>query len=70
MGVHESSAILSRAFKDLTNQWNMTKMTWRDANSENFERTYLLPLASDIKQAQSAMDTMSILLHQIHRDCE
>ena len=68
MGVHESSGILGRAIKDLVISWNEARIGWKDAVSENFEKTYLLPLQSDLRMAQSALDQMSVLLNQIHRD--
>ena len=40
------------------------------SQAEQFEATYLFNLESDLKVAGSAMEQMSSLLHQVHRDCE
>ena len=41
-----------------------------DAQAEEFETTFLVPLESDLKTAAGAMDHMSVLLSQARRDCQ
>jgi len=52
------------------NAWLETRASWKDANAERFEKKHLVPLEMDLRQAVSAMDTMSQLLSAIKRDCE
>ena len=70
MGMHEARGTLAKSFKELMNRWMETRVQWDDAQSQQFEQTYLLNLESDLKVAASAMDQMSILITQAKRDCE
>ena len=70
MGVHEGRGQLSKLMKDLTLRWHETKMSWDDARSREFEKTFLEPLESDMRTAVSAMDQMSGLLNRIYVECE
>jgi hypothetical protein len=70
MGVYEGRGQLAKALKSLLLRWNETKGLWDDVRSDDFEKTYLLPLEMDMRNAVGAMDHMAIILHQIRRDCE
>jgi hypothetical protein len=70
MGCHEGRGALARAMKDLMIRWAETRSQWDDANARRFEQERLLGLEQDLRAAVGAMDTMAILLQQIHRDCE
>jgi len=70
MGMHEARGTLSKAFKELMLRWAECRAQWDDVQAEQFETTYLTNLESDLKVAGSAMEQMSALLHQVHRDCE
>jgi ABC-type xylose transport system substrate-binding protein len=70
MGVHEGRGTLTRAMKDLMIRWQQTRGEWDDANARKFESERLVSLEQDLRAAVAAMDTMAILLQQIHRDCE
>jgi hypothetical protein len=70
MGMHEARGTLAKAFKELMLKWNETRAAWDDAQAAHFEQTYLRNLESDLKVAAGAMDQISILLHQVKRDCE
>jgi hypothetical protein len=70
MGLYEGRGQLGKAMKALLLRWNETKASWDDARSDDFEKTYLVPLEMDLRNAVSAMDHMGVILHQIRRDCE
>ena len=70
MGVHEGRGSLARAIKDLMLRWAETRAEWDDAVARRFEQERLLNIESDLRAAVGAMDTMSVLLQQIRRDCE
>jgi hypothetical protein len=70
MGVYEGRGQLGKSMKELMNAWLETRASWKDANAERFEKKHLVPLEMDLRQAVSAMDTMSQLLSAIKRDCE
>ncbi|HEX8524360.1 MAG TPA: hypothetical protein VF669_19045 [Tepidisphaeraceae bacterium] len=70
MGVQDGKGVLARAMKDLMNRWHDTRAQWNDENAKRFEQERLINLEQDLRSAVSAMDTMSVLLQQIRRDCE
>jgi hypothetical protein len=70
MGMYEARGTLAKAFKELTLRWADAHAQWDDAQSEQFETTYLRNLESDLKVAGSAMDQMAVLLNQARRDCD
>ena len=70
MGMHEARGTLSKAMKELLLRWRECRAQWDDVQAEEFEATYLFNLESDLKVAGAAMEQMSTLLHQVHRDCE
>jgi hypothetical protein len=70
MGVHEGSGTLAKALKQLMRRWADAKAQWSDSNSEDFEKTYLIPLERDLRSATNAMDHMSQVLAQARRDCQ
>ena len=70
MGIHEARGTLAKSMKELMLRWSETRAQWNDAQAEHLEENLLHNLESDLKVAGNAMDQMSILLHQIRRDCE
>jgi len=69
MGVYEGRGQLSRAMKDLMAHWRETRLYWDDTLAHNFERNYIIPLETNLRNAGGAMDHMAALLNQIRRDC-
>ncbi len=69
MGIHEGSAQLSKATKELLSAWNETRSAWSDAISRGFEDKYIVPLQADARSAADALGAMAALLDQIRRDC-
>ena len=69
MGVYEGRGQLSKATKDLMLHWQETHRSWDDAQARRFEENVLVPLQLDVRQAESAMDHMAVLLHQAKHDC-
>jgi hypothetical protein len=70
MGVHEGRGTLARAMKDLMMRWQDCRSQWDDSQARRFESERLLNIEHDLRAAVSAMDSMSVLLAQIRRDCE
>src|SRR5437870_10545391 len=64
MGVHEGRGQLNKAMKELTNRWLEARGQWQDVQAENLEKTYLIPLEADMKNAVGAMVHMAILFDQ------
>lgn len=70
MGLIEARGQLAKGMKDLMYRWHDARMNWDDAQAEAFEKTYLVPLESDLRTAITAMDHLATVIHQIERDCE
>ncbi len=70
MSLNDSKGALAKAAKDLFSRWEEVKIVWSDAQSQAFEKTYLLPLQEDVRSALGAMDQMSHVLQTIKSDCE
>lgn len=70
MSLMDSSGALSRATKDLFARWNDVKTVWSDAQSEDFEKTYILLIEHDVRTALGALDQMNQVIAKIQNDCE
>src|SRR2546423_9435175 len=67
MGVHEGRGQLNKAMKELNNRWLEARGQWQDVQAENLEKSYLVPLEADLKNAIGAMVHMAMLLYSIGR---
>ena len=70
MSLMDSKGALSKAAKDLFARWADVKSVWSDAQSAEFEKTYLFQIEQDVRSALSAFDQMGQTLQKIHSDCE
>ncbi|HVX86709.1 MAG TPA: hypothetical protein VH253_18145 [Phycisphaerae bacterium] len=70
MSLVESKAALSQAAKELTARWRDVQNVWSDAQSQEFEKVYLLQLEQDVRSAVQALDHMDQVLNRIENDCE
>jgi hypothetical protein len=69
MSVMDSKGGLSKAAKELYARWNEAKDIWSDAQSREFEKTFLAPLEQDLRSALGALDHLNLVLQTIHNDC-
>jgi hypothetical protein len=69
MSVIDSKGGLSKATKELFARWADVRETWTDAQSREFEKTFLEPLEQDVRSALSALDHLHLTLQSIHSDC-
>jgi thymidylate synthase len=65
----DSKGALSRATKDLLAKWSSVKEVWSDAQSQEFERVYLVQIEQDVRGALAAMDQMNQILQKLTNDC-
>ena len=70
MSLDDGKGSLSKASKDLFARWADVKTIWSDAQSAEFEKTYLVPLEQDVRTALGALDLMNNVLMVIKNDCE
>jgi hypothetical protein len=69
MGTYESQAQLKMAAKELIANWQNLKSSWRDENSRQFEKKYIVLLESELRSAQLAMRRMDAMLNQVRHEC-
>ena len=70
MSLTDSSGALSRATKDLFARWNDVKTVWDDAQSEEFEKAFIVQIEQDVRSALGALDHMNQVIQKIQHDCE
>lgn len=70
MSLHENTATLEAALKNLRVQWEAARMEWRDAKALEFEDAYLRELPHLVARATNAIGEIDALLGKVHRDCD
>ena len=70
MGLYEGRGNLAKGFKDLNLRWLTARGDWDDAVADAFEKTYLEPLETALRQAVSSMDQTAAVLSRVRSDCE
>jgi len=63
-------ARLSGVTKELWNQWQQTKTSWRDQKALEFEERYLADLISSVDRTVTVIEQLEKLMNQIKKDCE
>ncbi len=65
-----SSTRLAGITKELRAQWSDTKIYWKDAKSEEFERKYMQELLASVDRTVTVMEQLDNLITKIRKDCE
>jgi len=66
--LHTGVICLSRAAKDLREQWNATADCWQDQNRRDFEEQHLQPLAPRITLMIAAVQRLNEVLEAAERE--
>jgi hypothetical protein len=61
---------LTRAAKELREQWNATSEHWKDKNRDDFEVQYIQPLAPQITLLLAAVNSLSEVFDRAERELE
>ncbi len=61
---------LTRAAKELREQWNATSEYWKDKNRDDFEVQYIQPLAPQITLLLAAVNSLSEVFDRAERELE
>jgi hypothetical protein len=56
--------------RELRSQWQQTRLYWRDAKSEEFDRRYMQELLSGVDKTVTVIEQLDKLLAKIRKDCE
>lgn len=70
MSTRTSAVTLSEAVKQLTRDWEQTRISWRDAKAEEFERTYLDELPGHVARSLTVMEEIDAVLRKARNACE
>jgi len=70
MAVSDGRSALARGAKDLFSRWGELQAVWSDAQSQEFEKTYLQQIEQDVRAALGALDHMNQVLQALEHDCE
>ncbi len=65
-----SSARLAGLTKELRAQWQDTKVYWKDAKSQEFERRYVEELLASVDRTITVIEQLDKLITKIRTDCE
>jgi hypothetical protein len=67
--LHTGRNHLSRATKELRDQWQETKEVWNDANARNFAKRHLEPLGPQVTLMLNAINRLRDVLEKAEREC-
>ena len=68
--LHTGPIRLTRAAKDLREQWLETSDYWKDKNRDDFETKYIQPLTPQVSLLLAAVNSLSEVLERAERDLE
>ena len=61
---------LTQNARELSEHWHATKVHWRDAKAQEFEKTYLEQLPCLMTKTGAMINELENLLRKIRKDCE
>ena len=70
MSTTGGAAGLAQALKDLSAQWQQTRVHWLDAKAAEFQQKYLENLPILVARTTNAFEEIETLLRKIRNDCE
>ena len=68
--LHTGSIQMTRAAKDLREQWKETSEYWKDKNRDDFDVKFVQPLAPQISLLLAAVNSLSEVLERAERELE
>lgn len=67
--LHTGRNRLSKATKDLRDQWRETSEVWNDANAREFAKKHLEPLGPQVTLMLTAINRLRDVLEKAEREC-
>ena len=68
--LHSGTIQLTRAAKELREQWSVTSEHWKDKNRDDFDATYIQPLGPRITLLLAAVNSLSEVFGRAERELE
>ncbi len=69
MSVNDAHARLSKTRKEILTNWHELRGLWRDEAADNFEKSYIDPLETELRKSKLAMEQLGALIARIKNDC-
>jgi hypothetical protein len=63
------SARLKHAMKTLNEHWELTKESWDDVQSRDFEKNHIAPVDHQVTTAIRGMDKIHEVLVRVRQEC-
>lgn len=60
---------LAALTKELQQQWQLTRESWRDVKCQEFERQFMLELFSSVDKTVAVIEQLDKVLARIKQDC-
>lgn len=70
MSLSTGRSQLFSSMKTCNEHWEETKRYWHDPVCQDFEETWLVPLAEEVEATLRAIDRLANVLEAMRRDCE
>ncbi len=70
MSVSGGLGKLKQAAKTLRLEWDEARSAWRDENATRFEKDFLIPLLTQLHDAETTIAHLDTTLYEMHRDCD
>jgi hypothetical protein len=70
MSTADSSSNLLQAARDLSSQWEQTKVFWSDIKRREFGEKYIDVMPFHVERAAAVLEELNGLLKKVRSECE
>jgi hypothetical protein len=70
MSLRANGSKLQAVTRELANQWQLTRESWRDVKSLEFEQKYIAELLAGVDRALTVIEQLDRIIAKIRSDCE
>jgi hypothetical protein len=70
MNLSGNKARLTGLTREISLRWEETKVHWRDARSEEFDRRFMGELSASVNRAVLIIEKLDEVLKKVRSDCE
>jgi len=70
MNLSGNKSRLTGLTREISLRWSETKVHWRDARSEEFERRFMTELSASVNRTVLIVEKLDEVLRKVRSDCE
>jgi hypothetical protein len=70
MNLSGNKGRLTGLTREISLRWSETKVHWRDARSEEFERRFMAELSASVNRTVLIVEKLDEVLKKVRSDCE